>query len=107
MARRHELKIGDLVEVTQIQESDPYIFNFQRVGELTRIVCNHDDCDDDCDREWMIRLHSAWGEWGPVPIYRLVRLDDRRLRNSTAEAREERLHRRASEDAFRLRGRAT
>lgn len=53
---------GDLVVVDPVdQDRDPYIFQFQNGGTVTRRV----------DGGYMIKLVSATGEWGPVPGYRL------------------------------------
>jgi hypothetical protein len=55
--------VGDDVVVSPVEPEDPYIFQFQRSGKITRRV----------DRGYMIELHSAVGEWGPVPAERLAR----------------------------------
>jgi hypothetical protein len=55
---------GDRVVVDPVDpERDPYIFQFQDSGTITRRT----------DRGYMIELHSAVGEWGPVPAERLRR----------------------------------
>lgn len=46
-----------------LPDIDPYIFQFQRSGKTVRRV----------DGGFMLRLHSAWEEWGPVPPERLRR----------------------------------
>lgn len=55
---------GDRVVVDPVdQERDPYIFQFQQGGRVVRRT----------DQGYMIELHSAFGEWGPVPAERLRR----------------------------------
>lgn len=56
---------GDQVMVDPVDEDrDPYIFQFQQSGKVARRV----------DGGYMIELHSARGEWGPVPADRLRRV---------------------------------
>lgn len=57
-----KLHEGDPVIVAPVDpDHDPYIFQFQQTGKIARRV----------DSGYMIELHSAVGEWGPVPAERL------------------------------------
>lgn len=58
-----KLHVGDRVIVSPVDpKNDPYIFQFQNSGTITRRT----------DDGYMIRLHSAVGEWGPIPAERVV-----------------------------------
>lgn len=56
-------QIGDHVVVDPVvPDEDPYIFQFQNSG----VIVNYAQGGG-----FMIKLHSAWDEWGPVPAERL------------------------------------
>ncbi len=65
-----KLQIGDHVEVSktppgqEIGGGGLFIFEYQSGG----VIVSADE------RGYMIKLHCAWGEWGPVPAER-VQLD--------------------------------
>lgn len=69
-------QIGDDVVVHPVLSppGDPYIFQFQHSGQITSAVPSG----------FMIKLHSAVGEWGPVPPSRLMSPEEWAARTLTA-----------------------